>query len=119
MEDGNNFATISTTDIYVWLAVILMAVFSGSFRVLRNGQWKGPRNAIGVVGCSAIVSLFVAATCHATLGFARQNPMLLIALSGAVALLGKETHERLISAGVGKLTNLREDTNGKTPESNS
>lgn len=107
MEDGQNFARLSQADIYVWIAVIVMALFSGLFRVLRNGQWKGPRHAVGVVGCSAIVSLFLATICHATFGFARQNPMLLIALSGAVALLGKETHDRLITAGVDRLTQLR------------
>jgi hypothetical protein len=115
MEDGQNFARLSAADVYVWIAVIVMALFSGMFRVLRNGQWKGYRHATGVVGCSAIVSLFLATICHETFGFARQNPMLLIALSGAVALLGKETHERLISAGVDKLTNLR-GSNEQTTE---
>lgn len=115
MEEGQNFARLSTADVYVWIAVIVMAFFAGMFRVLRNGQWRGPRHAIGVVGCSAIVSLFLAAICHATFGFAKQNPMLLIALSGAVALLGKETHERLLSAGVEKVTNLR-GSNGSNQE---
>ena len=107
MEDGQNFATMSTGDMCVWIAVMVMALFSGMFRVLRNGQWQGYRHAIGVVGCSAIVSLFMATICHAAFGFARQNPMLLIALSGAVSLLGKEAHERFITSGVERLTSMR------------
>lgn len=107
MEEGQNFATLSTADVYVWIAVIVMAFFAGMFRVLRNGQWKGPRHAVGVVGCSAIVSLFMATVCHATFGFAAKNPMLLIALSGAVSLFGKEAHERFLITGIERLTTGR------------
>ena len=111
MEDGDSFSTITTADMYVWCGVIVIAFTAGAFRVLRNGQWRGPRHAVGVVGCASIVSLFVAAACHATTDFARRNPMLVIALSGAVALLGKEAHERLILGGVRSLAKFGESRN--------
>ena len=119
MEDGDSFTAITTTDLYVWCSVIVIAFAAGAFRVLRNGQWKGPRHAVGVVGCASIVALFVAALCHSTTAFAKRNPMLVIALSGAVALLGKEAHERLIIGGIKSLAKIGERSeDGSTEKPN-